>query len=218
MALDTLQIKNMALDEVPEARIEAEDEASIPAETVAPVYQPALELLLEDYDWDFAIRRQVLAQVTNDRGNEWLYAYRAPQDMARPRFLLPFGGDETSVTGSAPIYPVDGVYRGFEGRYPFVVAGGLVYTNREFAIFEYLTNNPSPASFTAKFARAFAVEIASRIVMPIKKDRQRQGDLIKMAEVARERAKAEAMNRDHESTRDFVPESLLVRAGVVPWQ
>jgi hypothetical protein len=218
MALDTLQIKNMALDEVPEARIEAEDEASIPAETVASVYQPALELLLEDYDWDFAIRRQVLAMVANDRGNEWVYSYRLPGDMARPRFLLPFGGNEIAIAGSLPVYPVAGVYRGFEGRWPFIVGTDTVYTNREFAVFEYVANNPSPSTFTAKFARALAVEIASRIVMPLKKDRQRQGDLIKMAEVARERAKADAMNRDHESTRDFIPESQLVRSGVAPWQ
>lgn len=218
MALSPLELKNMALDEVPAERIDAEDEVSLAAEACARSYQPALELLLEDYDWDFALRRQTLAVIDNDRGNEWAYAYRLPSDIARPRFVLPFGADEVPVSGSSPIYPVAGVYRGFEGRYPFVIANDALYSNRENGILEYVTNNPDVSKFTAKFARAFALELASRIVMPLLKSRERQGDLIKAAEVARERAKAEAMNRDKETIRDFIPESLLVREGIVPWQ
>lgn len=218
MALDQLQIKNMALDEVPAERIDAEDEVSLAAETCARNWQPALDLLLEDFDWDFAIRRSTLAAIANDRGNEWTYAYRLPTDMARPRFLLPFGADDVPVAGSSPAYPVAGVYRGLEGKWPFRIASNTVYTNREAGILEYLTFDVATSEFTAKFARALALELASRIVMPLKKDRERQGDLIKAAEVARERAKADAMNRDRETIRDFIPEGQLVRMGAVPWQ
>jgi len=206
----------MALDEVPAEQIQAEDEASIAAEACGRSYQPSLELLLEDFDWGFAIRRATLALVTTDRGNEWAYAYRLPSDLSRPRFILPFGADE--VSSSAPVYPVAGVYRGFEGKWPFRIAGDRLYTNRENGIFEYVTNDPEVSTFTAKFARALALELASRIVMPIKKDRQRQGDLIKAAEVARERAKADEMNRDRETIRDFIPDTQLARVGVIPWQ
>lgn len=208
----------MALDEVPAQRIETEDEASHEAQTCLTHYQPALELLLEDYDWDFAIRRETLALLTNDRGNEWAYAYSLPNDMARPRHILPFGADEVPVAGSLPVYPVAGVYRGFEGRYPFRIAESRLYSGRENGILEYVTNAPREADFTAKFARALALELASRIVMPITKSRERQGDLIKAAEVARERAKAEAMNRDRETLHDFISETQLVREGIISWR
>lgn len=218
MASSVLDIKNMALDELSAEHLESESETSVTAQACERNYQPALDLLLEDYDWDFAIRRDTLAEVTNDRGNEWTYAYALPTDLVRPRFLLPFGSDEVPVAGSLPIYPIGGVYRGFEGRWPFVIADGNLYTTRESAILEYVTANPEISAFTAKFARALALELASRIVMPLKKDRVRQGDLIKAAEVARERAKADAMNRDRETIRDFIPEGQLVRMGVLPWQ
>lgn len=214
MALSTLQIKNMALEALPTRRIETEGEVSVAAEATAAAYQPALELLLEDYDWGFAIRRQTLAVVVNDRENEWGYAYRAPSDLVRPRVLLPFGAGDSA----AGAYPAWGPFRAFESMVPYRLAGTTVYANREAAILEYVSNDLSPATFTPMFTRALSLEIASRVVMPILKDRQRQGDLVKQAEVARERAKAAEMNRDHEGVRDFISESQLVRAGVLPWQ
>lgn len=215
MALSRLQIKNMALAELPADRIEAEDEVSLEAETCAEHYQPALELLLEDHDWDFAIRRATLATVTNDRANEWTYAYALPGDMASPRRLLPFGAGD--IASTVPGYSPVGRLRGFEAITPFVISNGVLFADRESAVFEYVTNEPAEATFTAKFARALAEELAARIVMPIKKDTKRKGELIRQAEVSRERAKADDMNRDRESIRDFVPESQLARMGVIPW-
>jgi hypothetical protein len=216
MALDPLAIKNMALDEVPSKRIMAEDEASIEAETAALHYQPTLEYLLEQYDWGFAIRRQTLALLlTNDRTAEWQFAYALPEDMSRPRQLLPYGAD--LGTQSAPAYPSWGPWRGFENKVPFRISGSTLYTNSEFAIFEYVSNAPEPSTFSARFTRAFAAELASRMVMPIKKDRVRQGDLIKLAEATRERAKADEMNRNQQSPRDFISTDTLVRSGALPW-
>lgn len=215
MALSRLQIKNLALDEVPADRIEDEDETSLAAEVTERHYQPALELLLEDHDWDFAIRRQTLALATNDRANEWTYAYALPSDMARPRHLLRYGADETA--GSMPAYPAAGVARIFhESLIPFRIADGLIYTNRETAILEYVTNAPREADFTAKFARALATELAHRIVMPLTKDSRREQELIRKSEVYRERAKADEMNRDPERTRDFIPDIQLARLGLIP--
>ncbi|WP_028970157.1 hypothetical protein [Sphingomonas sp. URHD0057] len=216
MGRSPLDIKNMALAEVPSTRIETEGEASIEGQETLAAYQPALEYLLEDFDWGFAIRRQTLATLlTNDRTAEWQYAYALPEDMARPRFVLPFGAD--LANSGVPSYPAWGPWRGFEGMVPFRISGSTIYTTQQFAILEYISNAPEPSTFSARFARALALEIASRIVTPIKKDRARQGDLIKMAEAARERAKADEMNRDPESPRDFVSESQLVRAGILPW-
>jgi hypothetical protein len=213
MALSRKQIINLALAELPADRIDSEEDLSFEAETAREHYQPALELLLEDHDWDFAIRRVTLAAVTNDRGNEWTYAYDLPTDLASPRRLLPFGADEmaTSIPGYSPV----GRLRGFEAITPYVISGGTLFTDREAAVLEYVTNEPEEATFTAKFARALVTELASRLVMPIKKDSRRKGELMRQAEIDRERAKADDMNRDRETIRDFVPDMQLARLGLL---
>lgn len=216
MPASRLDIWNMALDELPTARVTALDDGSFEAETLSQAYQPALETLLEDHDYDFAVVRSTLAVVTNDRPAEWSYAYQIPDGLMRPRYLLPYGADY-AASGN-PTYPNFGRLRAYENVQPFRFSGGKIYANLASGIFEFVTRNVTEDQFTAKFARALAIELASRVVMPIKKDRKRQGDLIKMAEVARERAKADDMNRDRESVRDFIPEMQLVREGILPWQ
>lgn len=216
MALSRLAIKNMALADVPAARIDSEDERSVEAEACGDHYKPALELLIDAIKPDFAIARTTLAVITNDRAHEWAYAYRLPTDMVVPRLLLPFLAG--SATGPVPDYSVAGPLRGFEGAIPYRISGNAIYTAQEQAVLEFITSGVSEALFPPMFSKALAAELASRIVMPIKKDRIRQGDLIKSAEAWRERAKAEDMNRDRESVRDFIPDSQLVRDGVIPWQ
>lgn len=214
MALSKLQIWNMAIAELPDARIDTLDEVSVAAEACADQYQPAIELLLEDHPYDFATRRLPLAQVVNDRAAEWLYAYQLPKDMAQPLAVLPY---DTRDAGAAT-YRFIGRSRSLESVEPFRIAGAKLYAIREAAVLEYVTNSPTEDQFTAKFARALALELASRIVMPVKKDQGRQSALIQLAEVARERAKADDMNRDRESPRDFIPEAQLVREGFVSWR
>ena len=211
MALSKLQIWNMALAELPEQRIDSLDDVNLASDFLNDQYQPAIEFLLEDHDYDFATRREALAQVTNDRPNEWQYAYRLPRNLARPLHLLPYSGSDAA--NAVPVYSWIGRTRSLETRTPFRLADGKLYCNIEGAVLEYATNSVAESAFTAKFARALALELASRVVMPIKKDQKRQADLIRMAEVARERAKADDMNRDRETTRDFIPEFMLARMG-----
>lgn len=215
MALSRIDIFNLALDQLPTTRIETLDDG-FEADVCAGAYQPSLQTLLEAHHWDFAIRRQTLAVAANDRGAEWSYAYAAPDQMITPRYLLPYGSDY-DASGN-PTYPNFGRLRAYEGVQPFRIARGLIYANLENGVFEYVSGDVSEEQFPSLFAEALALKIAARIVMPIKKDRKRQGDLIQMAEVAKERAKAADMNRDRESVRDFIPEGQLVRAGILPWQ
>ncbi|HKY80281.1 MAG TPA: hypothetical protein VJM09_02275, partial [Sphingobium sp.] len=186
------------------------DDVNLASDFLNDQYQPAIEFLLEDHDYDFATKREALAQISNDRLNEWQYCYRLPSDLARPLHLLPFSGAGTSTV---PVYSWIGRARGLEALTPFRIGGGKLYCNIDGAVLEYATSAVSESAFTAKFARALALELAARVVMPIKKDTKRQGELIRMAEVARERAKADDMNRDRETTRDFIPEFMLARMG-----
>lgn len=212
MGFSKLEIWNMALAALPESHVDTIDERSLGAEACAREYPNALELLLEDHDYDFAVVRAPLAQVVNDRAAEWPFAYALPEDMARPRHLLPYSAGDAPVTAA---YSWVGRLRGGEHRVPFRMAGDRIYCRIESATLEYVSKSPGEARFSAMFARALALELATRIVMPIKKDSKRQGELIRLAETARDRAKASDMNRDQESPRDFIPDSQLARMGLI---
>jgi len=73
--------------------------------------------------------------------------------------------------------------------------------------------------FPAMFARALALELASRLVMPLINKRERQGDLIKRAEVARDRAISDSRNRDPTESRydQFDNELQRARDGSYGW-
>src|SRR5690606_24160166 len=98
---------------------------------------------------------------------------------------------------------------------PYRIANGKLYTHTENAVLDYTSHAPSEADFSALFTRAVALELASRIVMPLLKRPDRQREILQLAEIARERAKAEDMNRDRESPLDFIPEFQLARMGIV---
>lgn len=228
MSLSVTQIYNMALGDCPADRIDAPDDGSFEAEACNTHYQPALELLLEDHDWDFAVIRSTLAELTNDRADEWGFAYALPSGMARPRYILPpasgsttaaiengFDPEAVLLVTTASKYWM-GRLAGYEGAVDYRIADSKLYTSISGAVLEYVTNAPSEAVFTAKFARALGAELASRIVMPILKDRARQQELLKAAEIMRERAKAADMNRDPETTYDFISEVQAARMGMLP--
>lgn len=226
MALSRSQIYNGALAECPADRINSPDDGSLEAETCNLHYQPALEMLLEDHDWDFATRRIALASLTNDRTDEWGYAYALPSDMARPRYVLPYsaalsgevyietglGSGLTSIISTPTKYWM-GRFGSYDGAVDYRISNGKLYSGVTGAVLEYVTNQPSEATFPARFTRALQFELASRIVMPLTKNTKRQGELVKFAEVHRERAKAADMNRDPETTFDFVPEEQAARMG-----
>lgn len=208
MGTSKLAIFNMALGDCPADRVDLVEENSLQAITCRDHYPEALKLLLEDHDYDFAVERVTLAAVANDRSNEWRFAYQLPSDLAKPLHLLPFPADTVGAH-----YPRFGSYRAMEGKVPMRIANGRIYANVERAVLEFVTNAPSEARFTALFARALALELASRIVMPLLTSEKRQTALIRKAEIARERAKAADMNRDSESVLDFVSQEYLARMG-----
>lgn len=196
----------MALDALPDDRIDHLDDGSLQAEKCVTAYQPALELLLEDHDYDFAVHREALAETANDRSSEWAHAYALPDMLARPRYVLPSedGAVLLRSYGGLPSYDV---------AVPYRISGGKLYTDTAAAVLDFITNAPSENRFTAKFARALALELACRIVMPLKKSSKREAELIRMAEVARDRAKADDMNRDPDEQIEYVPAVQAARIG-----
>lgn len=206
-------ICNEALSEIAADPINSIDEQSSSAFYCRMHYASVIEEMLSWTDWDWAIRRTTLALQVNDRKGEWLYRYARPTDMAEAIAVLP------SVDRQITDLPVVGPYAfpawDALGKLPFATADGSIYTNVATAILEYQVNAVEPAVIDRFAARAAALELASRLAMPIKKSRELKGDLVKQAEVARQRAIAESENRAPRRQTDYVSEVEYARMGMM---
>lgn len=217
MARSQISICNGALDELPAGTINSIDEDDVGARACKRRYQPVLEDLLGEHDYDAAIRRVALAETTNDRQGEWQYCYRLPESVASPRRVLP-SYSAAYISQAFTILPGQTAWTGL-GFFPdnvgvrYRVANNRVYTDMPTAVLEYVTYDVDLAAFRPLFFRAFELELASRIVMPVLKDRGRQKELISMAEMARQRAMADDLNSSPERTFDFFSEEAFVRIG-----
>ena len=206
-----LGICNEALSEIAADPINSIEEKSTSAFYCKMHYASVLEELLGWTDWDWALRRVSLAVQANDRLAEWLYRYAKPANMAEAVRVLP------TVTEQATSLPVVGPYPfpawDALGKLPFTIANGSIYANVVDAILEYQVNAVDPAVIDRFAARAAALELATRIAMPIKKSRELKGDLIKQAEVAKQRAIAESENRAPKIQTDYISPVEYARMG-----
>lgn len=224
MARSQISICNGALDECPASTINSLDEDDVGARACKRRYQPTLEDLLGEHDYDGAIRRVTLAVTLNDRPGEWAYAYAMPENVASTRRILPdFAARYVASAYASTAYVLQpGQYVPQIGFYPYncgvryKVAGDRIYCNLASAVLEYVSYDVRLSDFRPLFFRAFELELASRIVMPILKDTKRQKELIAMAELARQRAMADDLNNSPERTFDFVSEEAAVRVGNAP--
>jgi hypothetical protein len=222
MPFSQVDIANMALIEVPAPRISSFDDDTEEARNVRQVYQFCLELMLQAHDWDFEVQRASLTPLaTNDRSNEWGYAYQLPSDGITPRVLRPAdpGSTPSSTivaglqTVAYPVcFPTESRLDPGLNLYPFTIANGILYTNLQNATLEYSVDNAGEGEFSALFANALALEIASRIVMPLRQDTKRQDYLIGKAEIARQRAIAADMNRVPRQDFGFISADTIVRS------
>ena len=202
-----LGIWNEALAELPSAPVTTEDEESLERRECERFYDGCIAELLEIQDWGFNTGIEALAETTNTRGGIWLYAYALPADMATPRRILPGWLFEDDATAD-----IAGLYEHLPPSL-YLIEDGILYTNEEDARLEYGRNAIAEVEMPALFRRALALELASRLAMPIKKDRELKADLIRQAEVAKDRAKADDENRHPRRFPTFVSEVGLARAG-----
>ena len=203
---------NEALAEIGADTIASLDEASVGAAECNRSYAPALADLLEVHDWGFSIRRQALALKVNDRPGEWAYAYAKPSNVASLRRVLP-----GFVSTGAVAYPAWGWWS-FQpwaafGPVPYVEDASTIYTGLDQAVLEYSSSVAGEDIMPALFRRALVYELASRLAMPIRKDRQLKGDMIQMARTARAIAMADDENRYPRQTLEYVSDATLVRGG-----
>lgn len=209
MTLSVVQIANLALDEIPAASITSLNDNVHRAEVLRRQYPQALGELME-IPWSFAIRRAPLTAITNSRSPFWGYAYQLPNDLGYPlRLMTPEATSLFHGSYGAAIRAEPGL--------PFDTEGATIWSQQSAVELEYVSRDPAFSDMSASFEKALVMTLAAKIVMPITKDRSRRDDLIRDAEVARERAAAQDANRNAQANRygdNFIPEAIEAMMGV----
>ncbi|WP_157215861.1 hypothetical protein [Flavisphingomonas formosensis] len=215
MATSIISICNLALVEVPSKSIASLDEQSLPAAKCREHYPAARDELMELHDWEFLAKRVALAAVPNDRPTEWACAYAVPNDMLYPRRILPpqdpalaVGAFATAGQRAAPCWHHGG---GEALRIPYLIEAGILYSDQPNAVLAYSRSGVTEDRFPQSFVRALSLDLATRIVMPLIKNRARQGDLIKASENAKQRAMAQDLNRSPHDRTGYVSEAARAR-------
>lgn len=182
------------------------NEASLEARECRRAYKPIVASLLEQHHWNLATKRASLAVVTNDRSDEWPYAYAKPTDMAYPVALLPDTG-----AGYSGWFMRDYYYFLPTGRRLFMQAKGVIYSTLEAARLEYTSFEITEGEFTSRFRDIVVLAMAARICHPITKNGKRAQELFSQFEFERQRAIAADLNRNQPTYGDKPTESELVR-------
>lgn len=212
--ISDVYIANMALAAIPAPRIQSMNESSIEAKECRGAYRSVVDEMLEAFPWSFANARVTLAETDNDRAFEWAYAYRLPSGAVPERIASVSGfaaaGAATvarmaSYGASEPFRMLDPV------GYPYMVAGGTLYTDAGAALLDYRDTAVTEARFTSLFARAVALELASRICLAISKSDTRFKTLVSQAAAARETAQSADYNRNPQTYSNHMPETLAAR-------
>jgi hypothetical protein len=209
-ATPSIDVCNLALGEVRAKAITSINDNTPEARACATYYQMCLQSLLEAHPWSYAQRRATLATLlVNDRDGEWGYAYAKPADMA--------SGGELITPGMPPT----GVFSPWPSDWPrpvgwqtmFVLDGGTIYTNLSPAVLQYTSYDLDEASMPMLFKKALSLELASYLAVPLRDDRTLKGELIQQAEVAKQRAMADDINRQPNRDVESFDPVAFVRAG-----
>jgi hypothetical protein len=217
-AVSQIDICNRALAHLPASPIVSIGEDSLEARECRRFYQTVIDEMLDaQHDWSFANTRVTLAQLaTNDRENEWLYAYQLPGNMGSPLRVLP---DLTSAGIGLPVPLAGDPYMeawAVTGSYietSYIIEGSTLYSNNENAVLEYTINDIAGLSVSPLVIAAVALSLGAKLAVPVKKDSRREAELMKLADSAWQYAIADDRNRHPTISGQYVSEAMMARRG-----
>lgn len=202
---------NRALAEIGKGQVDDLAEGSLEARECNRFAPALLEEMVEWSDcFPFARKRVALATVTNDRPAEWLYAYAAPNDMAAPLKIRRVEDDAVSLPITGPhTFPHQD-----EEPLAFEYEADRIFTNVESATLIYSRKTMEAGDLPALGQRAFVLELAARLAMPLTKDPKVARVKSEEAEIARSRFIADEENKAPRQTPRYVSEVEYARAGI----
>jgi len=203
-----VQICNMALSHIgSEARVSSisPPDGSVEAGHCATFYDQARTEMLEPGNWAFALKRQLLAQVTNT-SNAWAYAYTKPADCQRALRILRPSVAVTVFTQDRIAYP----HTDDRDSAPFDVEGEVLYSNEPDAVLVYVQDVTDTTKFPASFVSALSYLLAAYVAGPIIKGNEG----VRVGDAMRQRAQAladlSATSSANASSADNMPQPTLL--------
>lgn len=152
MASSSTQIANLALGKISGYRIEAltdtDDEA---ARKCNEFYGQARDFVTEAGVWRHAKKTLQLEETTNDRPDDYDYAYVRPSDCLKLWYLLPYNA------GFDPIWPVR-----------FETEGDVIYSDENLARGVYVRQVTDVTKYPPSFTDAIAWYLAHLLVTPLR--------------------------------------------------
>jgi len=198
----------MALSHIgSEARVSSisPPDGSVEAGHCATFYDQARTEMLEPGNWAFALKRQLLAQVTNT-SNAWAYAYTKPADCQRALRILRPSVAVTVFTQDRIAYP----HTDDRDSAPFDVEGEVLYSNEPDAVLVYTRDVTDTTKFPASFVSALSYLLAAYVAGPIIKGNEG----VRVGDAMRQRAQAladlSATSSANASSADNVPQPTLL--------
>jgi len=202
-----VSICNMALDMVSESKtITSIDDPGINAASCRRWYKPIVAKLLETHHWGLATKRSTPVAIANPRGNEWLYAYATPDDMAFPvGFTL---GNGTSTVSY--FRGLAGLLGMLNGRAIFQYQNGVIYSHITGEL-DYVSYDITEAEFNATFANVVVLMLASRLALSLPKDFELSDALEKKATEQINMAITQNLNAGNPRYGQLTSESEMAR-------
>lgn len=151
-----VELANMALTKLGEARISSLTESSEAAVLCNQFYGKARDAILEVYDWSCASERQQLAEVAGDTLSQYEYRYQLPTD---PKCLVPRQLLDCSETD-----------KWYASDQPYEIHGEYLYTDLDDAGLRYTARLTSPVRLSSWLAETIATKLAIDIGYKLKTD------------------------------------------------
>lgn len=175
----TVDIWNLALNLVGGDFVVDPNEKSTEADLCRLHYPIALKFVLESQDWNFAVKRQEVAQSANVvPAFNYSGAFKIPADCLRVREVW---DNKTGDTNSR--YSNNNLQWELEGEYIVANTSGQVFV-------KYISNITDTSKFTGSFITALTTYLAYRLAVPIAQNRQLKADLLGEYNVLLEEAAA----------------------------
>lgn len=154
---------SLALGRVGQDAIEDIDELSTEAGYCRRFYDGARTSTLRKYNWAFARRVQSLALLADETSHQYEYVYAKP----------------SSCLKVIALHPEDG-YAPDDAKISFLVMGNYIHSDEPNAQAEYVYDEEDTTKFDPLFAEAFSYRLAADLAMPLTRDPNYVGAMMKL--------------------------------------
>ena len=190
-------ICNMALSHIGEDGIIVSinpADGSANAGHCARFYGIARNDILEMFEWSFATKRAMMAQVINDSA-AWAFKFALPSDCIKPRKLLSEGAWQEAIS-------ID-----------YLIESGHLYCNEEKPTLVYTMQVADTTRFSSMFTSAVSYKLASYIAGPIVKKAALVSNMLEIAMSVAAKASALDANASSSETHGSPAPWMTERGG-----